>query len=854
MTARSNPALEAILEDFLTRREDNQWPTPKDYIARHPEFAKELEQFFNDLEFVDTRLADERGSLYDRPLDGLSGDGQEPATGSPVRLPAIGRFKVLEELGSGSQGVVYKAEQLGTKRIVALKVIREGAFASTMERRRFENEIQLASQLKHPNIVAIFECGQDRGRDYFAMEYVEGIPLDAYLSTHTLAVDETIRLLLQVCDGVSYAHQRGVIHRDLKPTNVIVDSQGKAHILDFGLAKRIKDEASVPEARITQVGSFAGTWHYASPEQVGGNAELLDVRSDVYALGVILYEALTDTYPYPIDGVTKAEIVDHILQTAPVRPSAIRADIDDDLSTIVLHSLQKDPIRRYQSAAAFGEDLRRYLAGEAIDAKRDSRWYLLRMTLRRYRWQAAAAGLAAAVLAVFAVTITVLYAKATAARATTEVRSQLVRSSQQYVVAKLDELNRLSNAVGEVREAFPAHPALQRLQKPLQPPPSQLLHESVASIPDDIDRAMRLVGTTAYAEGEAWLVARGRQLDEMAAAAILYRFDFGYKEEALHPDWLMYSFPINVGEAEILCKALVARALLDFHAKRDGPAVGSLTAARSIALDLGDGRSIFHKDASIVTRKQTYEALLLILESTAGRDGRAEPYIAWLGSDPPPPSYKEVVVAERLKLSQLFEGALRAGEWGGPEYIDLNALDAHLPGFAHSIWKSPGGHDLSSLDVTLDDVTEFIEAFAHEVESWAELPIHEVASRDAALRSSLAARNATRALMPLLPRLAPALTIRARVAAMRHATLLAAHLCRYRLDHGVWPARLVDAVPPEASYALLDPYTRVEFGYEIGDGSPVLYSLNDDGTDDEGLPGAWGQPGTDVVFFAPTTP
>ncbi|MEK7757120.1 MAG: serine/threonine-protein kinase, partial [Planctomycetota bacterium] len=460
MTARSDPALEAILEDFLTRREDNEQPAPGEYLARHPEFAEELGQFFNDLEFVNTRLADERRTFPGLSLDGPGENYELRITnykttnraGSTMQLPAIGRFKVLEELGSGSQGVVYKAEQLGTKRIVALKIIREGAFASAVERRRFENEVQLASQLKHPNIVAIFECGRDQGRDFFAMEYVEGIPLDAYLSSRTLSVDETIQLLLQVCDGVNYAHQHGVIHRDLKPTNVIVDSHGKAHILDFGLAKRIVDEESVPAARVTQVGMFAGTWHYASPEQVRRDAGLLDVRSDVYALGVIFYEALTDAYPYPIDGESRAKIAEHILETIPLRPSAIRGDIDDDLDTIVLRALQKEPDRRYQSAAAFGEDLNRYLAGEAIEAKRDSHWYVLRMTLRRYRWQATAALVGVAVLVSFAVTVTILYAEATAARATTEVRSELVRSSQRYLVEKLDDLHRLSNAVREIRE------------------------------------------------------------------------------------------------------------------------------------------------------------------------------------------------------------------------------------------------------------------------------------------------------------------------------------------------------------------------------------------------------------------
>jgi tRNA A-37 threonylcarbamoyl transferase component Bud32 len=879
VTTRSDPALDTILEDFLTRREDNQTPAPEEYLARHPEFAEELGQFFSDLEFVDTKLADQRGTFpalslpdiglpdigLDRPDGNATNGGRvvrdwnlAPATdgsaGSTTQLPAIGRFKVLEELGSGSQGVVYKAEQLGTKRIVALKIIREGAFASAVERRRFENEVQLSSQLKHPNIVAIFECGRDQGRDFFAMEYVEGVPLDVYLSSRTLSVDETIQLLLQVCDGVNYAHQHGIIHRDLKPTNVIVDSHGKAHILDFGLAKRIVDEESVPAARVTQVGMFAGTWHYASPEQVRRDAGLLDVRSDVYALGVIFYEALTDAYPYPIDGESRAKIAEHILETVPLRPSAIRADIDDDVDTIVLRALQKDPARRYQSAAAFGEDLRRYLAGEAIEAKRDSHWYILRMTLRRYRWQATAALVGVAVLVSFAVTVTILYADATAARATTEVRSELVRSSQQYLVEKLDDLHRLSNAVREIRETDRLHPAVQRLQKPLQTAPAQLLLEASKNIPNTIDKMMHLADTPDFADGKAWLNAKRRRLEEIESATLSFRFEFPTMDDAADADWIIFGLPMHVGEAEQVSKALVALALLDFHDGNDDSAIRNLSAARSLALDLGDGRTLIPIDSSIATRMRTYEALLYILEASATQGTRGEAYIAFAMSDPPLASYKEVLITERLKLSQLVEGATRAGRLGGSRYLDLDALETRFPGLYESLGPGPDGRPRHVLDVSVEELSEAIERFAHEAQSWENLPLREVAGRQTALHATLASHDSTRVLTPLLPNLRPCLVMRARVDAMRSATLLAAYVCRYHLDRGEWPERLSDAVPQDTSMTTIDPYTGVEFGYRIVNGNPVLNSISDDGHDSHGRPAAWGQPTTEVVFFSVNRP
>ncbi len=866
MTARSDPAIEAILEDFLTRRERNETPAPEEYLARHPEFAEELGQFFSDLDFVQTKLVSERGTSPDYGVDGRDANAAIEARlardwnlapskgGLTTRLPAIGRFKVLEELGSGSQGVVYKAEQLGTKRIVGLKVIREGAFASVVERRRFENEIQLASQLKHPNIVAIFECGQDQGRDYFAMEYVEGVPLDVYLNSRTLSVDETIRVLLQICDGVNYAHQHGVIHRDLKPTNVIVDSQGRAHILDFGLAKRIVDEESGPAAKVTQVGMFAGTWHYASPEQVRRDAGLVDVRSDVYALGVIFYEALTDAYPYPIDAESRAKIAEHILETVPLRPSAIRGDIDDDLDTIVLRALQKDPDRRYQSAAAFGEDLHRYLAGEAIEAKRDSHWYVLRMTLRRYRWQATAALLGVAVLASFAITVTILYADATAARATTEVRSELVRSSQRYLVEELDDLHRLSNAVMAVGATPTPHPAVQRLQKPLQTAPAQLMRDAANGLPDDIDRVMRIPGTADFADGTAWLSARRRLLEEVRSVTLSFRFEFPTIDDAADPNWIIAGLPMHVGEAEQVSKALVALALRDYHDGDDESAIRSLNAVRSIALDLGDGRTFIHIDSSIATRMRIYEALLSILETSATQGRRGEAYTAFAASDPPLSSHQAAVMTERLKLSQLFEGATRAGRFGGSRYLDMEALEARFPGFRESIGPASDGKPWHALNVSVEELGEALEQFANEAQSWEVLPPRDVSRRYSALREGLAGRTATRVLIPLLPNMHPGLILRARVDAMRSAMLLASSICRYHLDRGEWPERLSDIVPTDNSTMAPELFGAAEVGYRIENGSPVLYSIDNHGEDNHGRPESSREPATEVVFFSVNRP
>jgi len=206
-------------------------------------------------------------------------------------------YQVLSEISRGGQGVVYKAVQTATHRTVALKVLREGPYATERERRRFEREIDLAAGLDHPNIVTVYESGMTEDRPYFAMQYVRGQPLDRHVREKESGVEETLRLFLKVCGAVNHAHQRGVIHRDLKPANVLIDGEGEPHVLDFGLAKAAGAALTGEGRPVTETGQFLGTLAYASPEQTKGDPGLIDIRTDVYALGVMLYEALTGEYP-----------------------------------------------------------------------------------------------------------------------------------------------------------------------------------------------------------------------------------------------------------------------------------------------------------------------------------------------------------------------------------------------------------------------------------------------------------------------------------------------------------------------------------------------------------------------------
>lgn len=305
-------------------------------------------------------------------------------------------YRILGEIHRGAQGIVYKAEQERTKRLVAIKMLLQGAFATPRQRARFEREAEIAAQLRHPSIVTVYDSMAVRGgRFALVMEHIDGQPLDDWRDAFMRGINHTSRtkegelrvrtlvaMFTHVCSAVHYAHQRGVIHRDLKPANILVDRDGLAHVLDFGIAKIAgpSGDGAPPAQLVTQPGEFAGTLAYASPEQISGRPDLIDTRTDVYTLGVILYELLTGSMPYGIYG-TFAEVIDNILNEVPKPPQQLNALIDNDLSTIVLRALHKEKDRRYQSAGALLADLEHYLRGEAIDAKRDSAFYVLRKSI-----------------------------------------------------------------------------------------------------------------------------------------------------------------------------------------------------------------------------------------------------------------------------------------------------------------------------------------------------------------------------------------------------------------------------------------------------------------------------------------
>lgn len=361
--------LNAVLATCLEAVESGQEPERELLVAQHPEFASELAEFFGGREQLDWWTAPLRAiampGLVEASVEAISVDTATPA--SAIRQ--FGDYELLEKIGQGGMGVVWKARQRSLNRLVAVKMLRDDDLCSAADLQRFREEAETVALLDHPHIVPVYAVGEHEGRQYFSMKLIEGGSLAEHIAFYAVNSRSAARLLMVVARAVHHGHQRGILHRDLKPSNILLglcpDSSSEAvpaeqfaYVTDFGLAKRTSNPA--------QSQAIVGTASYMAPEQAGDRKVAVTTLADVYSLGAILYEMLSGRPPFR--GETVLETLRHVREQAPLPPRRYNSTVDRRLEAICLKCLQKDPSDRYASADELAEDLENYLAHRWVNA------------------------------------------------------------------------------------------------------------------------------------------------------------------------------------------------------------------------------------------------------------------------------------------------------------------------------------------------------------------------------------------------------------------------------------------------------------------------------------------------------
>jgi serine/threonine-protein kinase len=580
--------LERAIGTYLEALDAGRAPDPDRWLDRYPDLRPELGQFLADQARLDglvgplrpaaaggegaptPRLTETAASAP--PTQVPPGDTTRPAGGTTERPPGreppappgppidddgaelprgarvcyLGDYELKQVLGRGGMGVVYKAKQISLNRLVALKMIKAGVLADDAELRRFQNEAEAVAALDHPGIVPIHEVGQHDGQRYFTMKLVPGEGLAARLDHYRDDPRAASRLVAEVAEAVHHAHMRGILHRDLKPANILVDEQGHPHVTDFGLAKKVEGDSE-----LTQSGAILGTPAYMAPEQTTGHRGSITTATDIYGLGAVLYALLAGRAPF--GGESVVETLEAVRHRAAEPPSRANRAVPRDLEVICLKCLEKDPGRRYRSAEALGEDLRRWLDGRPIAARPVGPATRAWMWCRRHPAPAALA--AALVLAVLggSVASTVLWLRAE-------------RNLRREQAARRLAQQRFDLAVGAIRtfhagvseDTLLKEPKMRSLRDQLLGSALEFYRQLEETLRDDPDpKAQAALGRALYEVGTI-----AGQIGKSAEAANARRRALGIRERlaASHPDndefqrdlaaSLMADLPVVGGGAE----------------------------------------------------------------------------------------------------------------------------------------------------------------------------------------------------------------------------------------------------------------------------------------------------------------
>lgn len=810
---------EDVLLDIIRQIDFEDGLDADGYYARYPHFADMLRECFRAADLLqEVALAPDAGQAR-----GAGGAHDDPLSGSDrAALESIAGYRIERTRARGAQGVVYEAVQLSTGRTVALKVLKS---RSTRSLRWFRREVELAARLKHPNVVAVYDAGTSRGRPYCAMELVDGVPVDRFLAEHALTLDEKLRLIERVCAGVAHAHQHGVIHRDIKPSNVLMERDRSPRVVDFGLALADGREGDA-SARARCRDSFAGTLGYAAPEQVDADFGEIGTRTDVYSIGVMLYELLTGRSPFSI-GTDYARARIAITTTVPVAPSRLAGGIDRDLDAICMKALEKRSEDRYPSANAMGRELGQILAGMPIDQMRDRVGYVAGKFVRRHKMMVGAAVVIIGVLAGLVLQGARLRRQDRASAATAMQRFEMKRVTDLQTLREHHAYVAAQNRLAELAELTPADVAghLARYRAPAVGSEG-VFEPIVAGMPVGLLAGARDGALTG--DQRFWLAGASGRLDSCSADLGERSIAFGLAAEQ---PWGLGWARAPTTPAEQACEAFLARAYVRRDAGDHAGAALDVLAARRIAVDLGDGVLMSHRTTSAGCRIKIYAFLEDALGGRergwgppgpdgAGSEGVVDVYVELALSDPTVPRLESALLARRLGFVALLGAATVTDEADGREYVDLVQLDRLLGGALRAAGATRLGGRTPPMRLDGAAVQRIVDRY---ITGSASLAGKTGAAVESALgrleRESVVAR-ASNPMLWLVELPGREFLIRLRAVSRRRAVRLSAFALRYRRSTGRWPAAIEEAVPPHSIGNLIDPISGRPFAFHVTNDGP----------------------------------
>jgi predicted Ser/Thr protein kinase len=858
-----------IVAEFVQRTQAGERVNREALLSRFPNHAKELGEFLRNWDAMDALLGRPDGAPVENgagqaPVD-LAGDSctnAEARNGQGHEGP-LAAFAIVEALHRGAQGVVYRAVQRSTGRVAALKVQYGRAAPS------FESEVRLIAGLRHPNVVTIYDAGLIQGRPYCAMEFVDGVPLDHFLSKRALDTPAKLRLFMKICAGVMHAHQHCVIHRDLKPSNILVESNGEPRVLDFDLATRVAADVEKAGAVPEPVGEFVGTLAYASPEQIAGREENIDTRSDVYALGVILYEMLVGQRPYtvPQDRRSALEV---IAAADPPRPSAKRGALHDDIDCIVRKAIAMDAADRYPSVESLVTEIIQYLTKRPIEQKRDRLGYVVGRFVSRRRRSLAIFVVGAFMLAVLSarIALLIMQERATANALSEEKEALAVERAvagatafARYKAARLADLRMMQKyqasiasaaRLGEIAQLPPdrieAHMA--RYKSPLMES-GGVFATLVEEMPGNLIDAIRNGDGPEYEAGTRWLVEMAEQLDSLAVRLESACFEFSVGATSYRALGWDY---VPVREAARTCEAFVARAYLRHAAKNHRGAIADAGAATRLAADIGDGVLCEHKMCCYHCQSQILGFLQFALTEAIETNEGVDLYVEQALTYPPMPAASTSLTPTRLGMHELLHLAMRAESNHGDELIDLVWLDELLGNYLKGKGALTDANIKRLADSEPRNFILLMDRYISCAEAWDDLTAFEIRDEMVALSETLLRERETNPLLWYYTMPGNEFLMRLRTCSQRQALRLVASASRYRAEHGWWPERLADALTAESAGEITDPRTGLAFVYDVAADLPRIRSVYTD--DLRGRLGhlgtAWAAEGDDLVTYFPS--